>query len=545
MNTSVPTPSKTPGRPLPTWIKAIALILILVSIGLRSTNLDLKPFWEDEVDTMVHVSGYQRQTIAKQLNQQRLTVGDLAKYRDPQSGQSWLETLRALTTTAEQPPLYFVILRAWSVIFGHSVAALRSMSVVFSVLGLGVFYLLGRALFPTDSATGDAAGWGSMTLAALSPVLLRYAQETRAYSLWVVWLGLSTWLLLRAWRSPSKRNWSLYGITLILAFHTHLLTLFVIVGHGMTLIIHGILNRWRQTPLKGWILTVVPSGICMIPWLAVLLSKQGSIQTRARWLSTSRPLDSLIRAWTLGFSKTWLDISGQQALFWSFISLVGFMGVAIATVYLWRHSQRDSIVTILSLTLVPTLMILAMDIFSGGQRSTVHRYFIPAYIGLLTLCGSALGSALAGRVGQRRLSVKTLGLWSGTALLVLLNLFSIGQLHQSPFWGRRAQYVPQFAEVMAEDPNAVLVSDLRLALFLALAYALPPDQELVWLNRYALGDGDRPALPLEDNDAIFLFSPSEDLEAAMTQQRQNPLPDPIAEGRRPTLNLRFLPPVKP
>ncbi|MEM1425263.1 MAG: glycosyltransferase family 39 protein, partial [Cyanobacteria bacterium P01_H01_bin.130] len=390
LNPSVDPPAasdKPRGRGLSRGIKAIALILILVSIGLRATNLDLKPFWEDEVDTMVHVSGYQRQTIAKQLDQQRLTVGDLAKYRDPQSGQSWLETLRALTTTAEQPPLYFVILRAWSVIFGHSVAALRSMSVVFSVLGLGVFYLLGRSLFPTDSATGDAAGWGSMTLAALSPVLLRYAQETRAYSLWVLWLGLSTWLLLRTWRSPSKRNWSIYGITLILAFHTHLLTLFVIVGHGMALIIHGILNRWRQTPLKGWILTVVASGVWMIPWLAVLLSKQGSIQTRAKWLSTSRPLDSLIRAWTVGFSKTWLDLPGQQALFWSVISLVGFIGVAIATVYLWRHSQRDSIVTILSLTLVPALMILAMDILSGGQRSTVHRYFIPAYIGLLTLCG--------------------------------------------------------------------------------------------------------------------------------------------------------------
>ncbi|MEM1426327.1 MAG: glycosyltransferase family 39 protein [Cyanobacteria bacterium P01_H01_bin.130] len=565
MNPPAHTPSTPHGRRLPRWIKAIALILILVGIGFRSTNLDLKPFWGDEVYSITRVSGYQRQTIRKQLDQQRLTVADLEKYRDPQSGQNWLETMRALSTRPEHTPLYFIILRIWSEIFGHSTAALRSLSVLFSVLSLGVFYLLGRSLFPTDSATGDAAGWGAMTLSAISPVLLRYAQETRSYSLWVIGLGLSTWALLRAWRSPSRRNWVIYALSLILAFHSHLLTLFAIIAHGVALTVHGLLNRWQQTPLRGWILTTLGSGIVMGPWLALVVFKQSEVQTRTGWLNNSRPLEQLMRAWAKGFSKTWVDLPmgrlvrnwseglGKNGLeipirpmvVWWLIALVCMVGVAIATVYLWRHSQRSSIITILSLTLVPTLIILAMDFLLGGKRSIVNRYFIATYVGLLALSGSALGSALAGRVGQRRLSVKTLGLWSSTVLLVLLSVFSMGQIHQAPLWGKRGSYVPNFASALAQRPNAVLVSDRSIAQFLALAYTLPPDQELIWVRTHTLKKEDRPPLPIEDDETIILFSPSEALEEAVKTQRQQPLSESIVDDRDSRFNLKLISPSKP
>ncbi len=547
MNTSVPTPSKTPGRPLPTWIKAIALILILVGIGFRATNLDLKPFWEDEVYTITRVSGYQMPTISEQIDQQRLTVKDLEKYRDPQAGQSWLETMSALASTPEHTPLYFMLLRVWSGIFGHSTIALRSLSVVLSVAGFGVFYLIGRSLFPTDPALGDAAGWGAVTLASLSPLLMRYSQETRSYALWIIWMGLSILTLLRAWRSPNKRNWSMYGITLVLAFYTHFLSLLIIISQGIALIIHGLLNRsqdrWQKLPFKSWILTTFASGLVMAPWFVLIMTRRDDVQERTGWLSTSFPLDRTLWSWGQGLVKAWLEIPSRLQPVWYVVALGAFVGVAIASTYLWRHSQRDSILTLLSFTLVPTLAILALDLISGGKRSTVDRYFISTYVGLVALTGSALGVALAGRVGQRRLSIKTLGLWAGSALLILLSLSSLRTLHQGTTWWYKSSYIPTFTSAMEERPNTVLVTDQRIAHVLALAFALPPDQEVVWIE--IPDEDDNPpavsSLPVEDNEGIFLYSRSEKLDQNVKDTRPGPLPEPAKWG--PSI-LQFLPPSK-
>ncbi|MEM1425964.1 MAG: glycosyltransferase family 39 protein [Cyanobacteria bacterium P01_H01_bin.130] len=530
-----PAPSTPHGRRLPRWIKAIALLLLLLGIGFRSTNLDLKPFWEDEVYTITRVSGYRLGIVFEQINQQRVTVGELEKYRDPQGGRSWGDMMAALTTVPEHTPLYFIILRAWSEIVGHSTTALRALSAVFSVIGLGVFYLLGRSLFPTDSATGDAAGWGTMTLASLSPVLLRYAQETRAYSLWIIWLGLSTWALLRAWRSPSKPNWSIYGLTLVLAFYTHLLTLFVIGAHGIALLIHGLLHRWQHTPLRSWLLSTLASGVLMAPWLVLILSKQDVLRERTRWLTYDQPLRFLIRAWGDNFSNTWLEMPIRLQSVWYLVALAGLIGVAIATVHLWRHSPPSSIVPVLSITLVPALIIVAMDILAGGQRSIIRQYFLPAYMGLLTLTGSTLGSLLAGRVGQRRLSVQTLGLWSGTALILLISTLSMGELHRASTWWNKSSFIPAFTRAIAQEPPAILVTDHRLGEVLSLTYALPADQTLMWINPYTLKSNDLRSLPLEKDEAILLFTPSERLDKAIKQQRPQPHPKPIKGDFIPTL----------
>ncbi len=539
-----PAPSPPPGRPLSRWIKVIALILILLGIGFRSTNLDLKPFWEDEVYAITRVSGYRLWPVFSQdLDQQRLTVKDLEKYRDPRSGQSWTDMMLALAGATEHTPLYFLALRVWSGIVGHSTAALRALSVLCSVVGIGVFYLLGRSLFPTDRPLGDAAGWGSMTLASLSPLLLRYAQETRSYSLWMIGLGLSTWALLRAWRSPSQWNWCIYGLTLLLAFYTHLLTLFVIVSHGIALIIHGCLNRWQQTPFKAWILTTLASGLFMSPWLALIVYRQGIIRARMRWLTTSQPLDSIVRAWGRGFSSTWLEIPIQLQSVWYLVALAALIGIAIATVYLWRHSQPNSIITILSFALIPTLTILAMDLLSGGHRSTINRYFIPAYVGLLTLSGSALGCMLAGRVGQQRLSAKNLGLWSGTALLLLISTLSMGQLHRAPTWWGWSSFIPTFTRTIQKEPDAILITDYRVGAFLPLAYALPPEQKLMWINPDVVQSTPRLSLPIADNEGIFLFAPSKELQQIVKAQRQRSRLAPIEQDKSPT--LWFMPPSPP
>ena len=569
INNSPPSPppslSPAPGRSLPRWMKAIALLLILLGIGFRCTNLDLKPFWEDEVYTMTRASGYQLSTIEKQLNEKAVVVADLERYRTPKSGQSWLETARALASASEHTPLYFLILRGWSQIVGHSTVAVRSLSVVFSIVGLGAFYGLGRSLFPLDKALGDAAGWGAATMASLSPLLLRYSQETRSYSLWVICLCLSTGLLLRAWRSPSRKNWILYGGSMVLAFYTHLLTLFIMVAHAIALIAQPLLKHrripaiWQRGPVKSWVLTTLASLVAMGPWLAIVVLRQGAIKSRTNWLTNARPFYQLMRRWGIEFSHTWLDFPHKTHDWWPAVTLILFIGVAIATVYLWRRGSQssaqaseqnqlqnqfqnqDGIITLLSLTVVPALIIVLMDLVSGGQRSAVNRYFIPAYVGLVTLTGSAVTVALVGRVGQSRPLGKTIGLWSATALLVITSALSCGQLNRATTWWNLSAFIPTFAEAIAAEPDTLVLSDRRLGQTLALAYNLPDNQPLLWTKRRRPDAPQRSSLPIGD-EALIIFDPSEGLQEAIASQRGEPLPEEPSHvsGK---LNLWLLKPV--
>ena len=75
------------------------------------------------------------------------------------------------------PPFYYWLLKVWTTIFGTSEIALRSLS---AVLGAGVVLLvwwLGKRLFSRQ------VGLIAAFVAALSPLLVYYSQETRMYML--------------------------------------------------------------------------------------------------------------------------------------------------------------------------------------------------------------------------------------------------------------------------------------------------------------------------------------------------------------------------
>src|SRR3954467_10063786 len=78
------------------------------------------------------------------------------------------------------PPLYYLLLHAWMSVFGTGAVAVRALSALFSVLSLPVAWLLGRRL------GGPRVAVALTLLLASSPFAVRYASETRMYSLVVL-----------------------------------------------------------------------------------------------------------------------------------------------------------------------------------------------------------------------------------------------------------------------------------------------------------------------------------------------------------------------
>jgi uncharacterized membrane protein len=140
-----------------------------------------------------------------------------------------VDTVKGLALEEPQlAPLYFIATRFWVQLFGDSVAVTRSISAVFSLLALPCMYWLCLELFESS-----LTAWLAVSLLAVSPFQIVYAQEARPYSLFVLIILLSGAALLRGMRLKTNSSWAIYAATVALGFYSHLLFALVVLGHGI------------------------------------------------------------------------------------------------------------------------------------------------------------------------------------------------------------------------------------------------------------------------------------------------------------------------
>ncbi|NJP21290.1 MAG: phospholipid carrier-dependent glycosyltransferase [Hydrococcus sp. CRU_1_1] len=102
----------------------------------------------------------------------RLTTERPISNRDRNLG----DTLKIIAEDVH-PPLYYLMTRFWVQWFGNSVAVIRSLAAIFSILTLPLMYWLCLELFKSP-----LTGWVATALMPVSPFHVLYAQESRQYS---------------------------------------------------------------------------------------------------------------------------------------------------------------------------------------------------------------------------------------------------------------------------------------------------------------------------------------------------------------------------
>jgi uncharacterized membrane protein len=103
------------------------------------------------------------------------------------------------------PPLYFWLARVSESLFGESERSLRLVSLTAGTAAIPLTYVLGRRTF------GRGAGLVAATLVALSPYLIFYSTEARAYALMMGLLLGSTLALLSALEGRGRGWWVAYA----------------------------------------------------------------------------------------------------------------------------------------------------------------------------------------------------------------------------------------------------------------------------------------------------------------------------------------------
>ncbi|MFW5703872.1 MAG: glycosyltransferase family 39 protein [Patescibacteria group bacterium] len=177
---------------------------------------------------------------------------------------SFEQILTQFSPTDFHPPLYYLILKGWTAIFGYSEIALRTPSIIFSLLA---GYLIYRMVRHTQSKRVALA---AMAFFLFNPLMLYYSQEARMYSL--VTLGITMVLYGLEQRLRGSKIW--YGVILNAGIVLSMLSFYgsflMLVGIVVVLILK---RQWKLIALlaPGTILGV----LLITPLLIQQLSHAG------------------------------------------------------------------------------------------------------------------------------------------------------------------------------------------------------------------------------------------------------------------------------
>ncbi|HEX2073438.1 MAG TPA: glycosyltransferase family 39 protein [Geodermatophilus sp.] len=160
------------------------------------------------------------------------------------------------------PPLYYLLLRAWTELFGTGSAAVRSLSGVLSLLTLPLAWRVARQL------AGRRVATALVVLLATSPFAVRYASEARMYALVVLLTVFGAMALRAVVRSSRTRPVLALGAVTGALLLTHLWAFHLVAVVGLLALAH--LRTRRRAALR--VLAGLALGLlAFAPWVPSLL----------------------------------------------------------------------------------------------------------------------------------------------------------------------------------------------------------------------------------------------------------------------------------
>ena len=186
------------------------------------------------------------------------------------------------------PPLYYLVLHAWMAVFGTSEAATHSLSLTAAVLAVPAAWWAARPF-------GATGGLLAAALAATSPFVGLYADETRMYTL-VFLLGLlATGTFVRAFVVDGRRRYAIMlGLALAAVMYTHAWGAFLALAMGLCWLALVALGPDRRALAVNGAIAFGGAAILFAPWLPTL--DYQAAHTGAPWSHrpTGRSLETAV-----------------------------------------------------------------------------------------------------------------------------------------------------------------------------------------------------------------------------------------------------------
>jgi uncharacterized membrane protein len=408
--------------------------------------------------------------------------------------QSWSHLIY-LTSIDTHPPLYYLLLKVWAVVFGWGELALRSLSIL-AAGGAVVFAgLLVRRMF------GVRVALIALAFVVFAPFLLRYGFEIRMYSLGSLIGIAATYILVHAVDTKDKRQawklWTTYAVLVALGVYTLYYMALLWIAHLLWL---TWITYKRKQPLLNapWLLSYAGAVVLFLPWLPTFLKQMGNGALAP--IAQAMTLENLlgIVSFSFVYQPIW-QLSALVSLIVLFVLImIGYLSVvAFKRV---KTGQRPYLVLLALYILVP---IAVLAVVGFMRPMYVERYLAHIMIGGSLFMGVAAALVYPKASQMMRVLIVTLGsvLVIGVAQLVSVGNFNFQRLHHP-------QIKQATAAISCTDSAVVLAADPYVAI--ELAYYLPSCSVRFYNETAKLSGG---YAPLSDNP-LHTSNPAIDLQDA-------------------------------
>ncbi|MDD1720574.1 MAG: glycosyltransferase family 39 protein [Euryarchaeota archaeon] len=338
------------------------LAITLLGLALRTYHLTAQSIWYDEAYSV---------WIAK------LSVSQL---------------VTEAAANDNHPPLYYLLLHYWSLLFGTSEGAVRFLSLVFGVLAIPMTYAVGRQLF------NEEAGLVGALLLALSLLNIQLSQETRMYSLMVLLALVSMYFFLRFLQQRTPLITIGYVLSTVLLLYTHVYAVLILVIQNIYFVTLFLLSNKRTFRIGQWIALEAIVMILFVPWIAVLVPRTLHIEKSGFWIQPPT-VNTLVQTFTAYAGTTTLL---TLFLILSVLSLFTYYKVQGAmdwkapfhalTSYAWNVRIHNIAAVYLLVVWVLALNILPFAISRLSTPIYLYKYTIAASVALYLLVAAGIST---------------------------------------------------------------------------------------------------------------------------------------------------------
>ncbi len=355
------------------------LIAMAVAAGVRLYRLGSEDYWLDELHSLADSAASRGEFEAIPHG---VILQSAPRFTELTPESTWPAVWRAMEVDTH-PPTYFLFLLSWRRLFGDGEFAVRTLSILLSVLSILPVALILREYGRSRAALGVAV------LLAVAFAHIHIAQEARPYSLGLLFVSISYYAFVKmevGWNGFDRRKrilWGVtYGLAVYLAVLTHYFTVLALAGQAVVVAV-----RVRGTLRRTW-LTIVMLAVVgfAVTWGRQWYGQLGNILSQD-WLLEQRPDHALRTALRLADLPVRLLLAHERFQPNYAFSFVGAAVLVGGLTTLWHQRRREALV-FAAWYLLPLLTFAVTDLVAQKQLLTHLRYtsiVTPALIGMIVL----------------------------------------------------------------------------------------------------------------------------------------------------------------
>ncbi|MFT4733401.1 MAG: putative membrane protein [Arcticibacterium sp.] len=276
-------------------------------------------FWHDEIYTLTFLQGVSVYDFEGSVWSEVDVLFDASFCKKVLSQDNFISNFPVQILHEGHPPLYFIILKGWSTIFGTTEVGLRSFSLLCGILTFVVLF----GLFYKETKRKYVA-WFLLAMLVFNPFLFYFFTEARMYSLALLFASLSFkfWISYTKERKINSMSFLFFSLSSICLLYTHYYGAFFL----STLVLFELIKYGFHKSMFNHLIAL----ICFLPW-GVVIKKQLAFHN-VHWTDGALTFIDSVKAFVTGIFHLIISPMSKPLFFELVITssiLVVIMGLSL------------------------------------------------------------------------------------------------------------------------------------------------------------------------------------------------------------------------